>query len=142
MNEGSDNLERVNAKVDSNSTSIQVLKNSVVTLEARREDHATSYSSLPASSSGCSGASFAEALAQQTRFNMALSLGHSPMMFFGGELHKYVQFVTMFRNSFDKTINDPVALYRFYHSMLKVWQKQRSSHVFLAPLLSFDMKKQ
>ena len=24
---------------------------------------------------------------------------------------KYVQFVTMFRNSFDKTINDPVALY-------------------------------
>ena len=27
------------------------------------------------------------------------------------ELHKYVQFVTMFRNSFNKTINDPVALY-------------------------------
>ena len=32
-------------------------------------------------------------------------------MLFGGELHKYVQFVTMFRNTFDKTLNDPVALY-------------------------------
>ena len=33
------------------------------------------------------------------------------MMLFAGELHKYVQLVTMFRNSFDQTINDSVALY-------------------------------
>ena len=32
-------------------------------------------------------------------------------MYFGGKLHRHVQFVTMFRNSFDKTINDPVALF-------------------------------
>ena len=35
MNESSDKLKRVNAKVDSNSASIEVLKNSVVTLETR-----------------------------------------------------------------------------------------------------------
>ena len=33
-------------------------------------------------------------------------------MLFWGELHKYVQFRTMFWNSFDKTINDPVTLYK------------------------------
>ena len=32
-------------------------------------------------------------------------------MVFGGELHKYVQFVTKFKNSVDETINDSVALY-------------------------------
>ena len=32
-------------------------------------------------------------------------------MYFSGELYDYVQFVTMFRGSFDKTINDSVALY-------------------------------
>ena len=50
-------------------------------------------------------------MARQTRFNTALQLGQSPTMIFGGEQHKYVQFVTMFRNSFDETINDSVALY-------------------------------
>ena len=50
-------------------------------------------------------------MARQTRFNTAFSLGQLPMMIFGGELHKYVQFVTMFKNSFDETINDSVALY-------------------------------
>ena len=32
-------------------------------------------------------------------------------MKFGGELNKYVQFVTMFRNTFDDTIKDSSALY-------------------------------
>ena len=40
-------------------------------------------------------------------------------MFFDGELHKYVQFVTMFRNSFDNTINDSVALYEILLQHLK-----------------------
>ena len=47
----------------------------------------------------------------QARFSTAIQLGNSPTMQFGGELSKYVQFITMFRNSFDKTIKDPVALY-------------------------------
>ena len=57
------------------------------------------------------GNAIAEALAQQTKFNVAMALGRCPSMYFAGELYKYVQFVTMFRGSFDKTINDPVALY-------------------------------
>ena len=48
---------------------------------------------------------------KQACFNIAIQLGNSPTMIFGGELHKYVQFITMFRNSFDESINDPVALY-------------------------------
>ena len=40
-------------------------------------------------------------------------------MFFGGELHKYVQFVTMLRNSFNKTINDSVALYKILLQQVK-----------------------
>ena len=57
------------------------------------------------------GDSIARALAQQTRFNTAMALGRSPSMFFQGELYKYVQFVTMFRGTFDKTIADPVSLF-------------------------------
>ena len=40
-------------------------------------------------------------------------------MFFAGELHHYVQFVTMFMYSFDKTINDSVALYEILLRHLK-----------------------
>ena len=112
MDKSSDELKQVNAKVTSNSASIKVLKNSVEILETRKDKQTASPPNSLSSSSGCSGASIEEALAKQTRFNTALSLGHSPTMFFGGELHKYVQFVTMFRNSFDKTINDSVALYK------------------------------
>ena len=57
------------------------------------------------------GISIADVMANQTRFSRALQLGYIPMMLFGWELHKYVQFVTMFRNSFNKTINDPDTLY-------------------------------
>ena len=49
---------------------------------------------------------------KQAHFNTAVQLGNSPTMLFWGELHKYVQFITMFRNSFDETTNDPVALYK------------------------------
>ena len=66
------------------------------------------------------GSSIAEAMARQTCFNTALSLGQSPTMIFGGELHKYVQFVTMFKNSFNKTINNSVALYEILMIHLKV----------------------
>ena len=79
MNEGSDNLKRVDAKVDTNSASNQDL---MKTLAAQSGDLATSHSNLPASSSGGGGVTFAEALVRQSRFNMALSLGHSPTMFF------------------------------------------------------------
>ena len=61
--------------------------------------------------SGDNGSLLAEAMMKQARFNTAIQLEQSPTMVFGGELHKYVQFITMFQNSFDKIINDPFALY-------------------------------
>ena len=62
--------------------------------------------------SECStGDVISNAFAQQTKFNVAMDLGRCPSMYFSGELYDYVQFVTMFRGSFDKTINDSVALY-------------------------------
>ena len=57
------------------------------------------------------GLSIEDVMIGQVRFSTAIQLGNSPTMLFGGELSKYVQFITMFHNSFDKTINDPVALY-------------------------------
>ena len=57
------------------------------------------------------GLSTAEVMWNQVHFLTAISLGNAPDMMFSVELHKYVQFVTMFRNSFDNTINNPVALF-------------------------------
>ena len=48
---------------------------------------------------------------EQARFSAAVQLGNSPIMKFGGELNKYIQFITMFQNSFHNTIKDSVALY-------------------------------
>ena len=67
----------------------------------------------------------------------ALQLGNAPTMLFGGELHKYVQFVTMFRNSFDKTINDSVALYEILLRHVKGPAKKASESIFsVHPLLT------
>ena len=46
-------------------------------------------------------------MTNQAHLSTALHLGDSPTMLFSGELHGYVQFVAMLRNTFDKTINDP-----------------------------------
>ena len=83
MNESADKLKQVNSKVALNSASI------TETLEKRKDEQPASHpGSLSSPSDG--GSSIAEALAGQTHFNTALSLGYSPTMFFGGELHKYV----------------------------------------------------
>ena len=47
----------------------------------------------------------------QARFSAAVQLGKSPTMKFDGELSKYVQFVNMFRNTFDNNITHSAALY-------------------------------
>ena len=72
MHEGSANLEKVESKVDSNSASIQTLRDSVITLEARNGQAVMSHANSTETSSD--GTSFAEALAKQTQFNMTLSL--------------------------------------------------------------------
>ena len=91
--------------------------------------------------SGDNGSLLAEAMMKQARFNTAIQLGNSPTMIFGGELHKYVQFITMFRNSFDKTINDPVTLYEILIRHVKGTAKKVLSRVSLAPPLLPTMRR-
>ena len=67
--------------------------------------------SVPELLSGSKDMSIEEVMTNQSCFTAAVQLGNSPTMKFGGELNKYVQFVTMFRNTFDKTIKDSSALY-------------------------------
>ena len=55
---------------------------------------------------------FAGALARQSRFNRALSLGQTPNMYLGSGLHGNVRFVIVFRGSFGRTINDSVTLFK------------------------------
>ena len=99
----------VDARVILNSASIAVLKNSVKTLNKRKDEQpASRFSSQPPP--GDDGSSIA--VARQTHFNNSLWLGQLLTMIFEGELHKYVQFITMFKNSFDETINDSVTLYK------------------------------
>ena len=87
------------------------------------------------------GSSIAEAMARQTCFNTALSLGQSPTMIFGGELHKYVQFVTMFKNSFNKTINNSVALYEILMRHEKCLRRRQLNLVSLAPTQLTGMRR-
>ena len=75
------------------------------------------------------GISIEDVMIGQVRFSIAIHVGNFPTMLFGGELSKYVQFITMFRNSFDKTINDPVALYEIL--MRRVKGPAKRAFVFL-----------
>ena len=54
----------------------------------------------------------------QAKFNAAVQLGNSPKMKFNSDLNKYVQFVTMFSNNFDKTICDSSALYNLLERLV------------------------
>ena len=68
--------------------------------------------SFPQLQTNAEGLSITHVMMNQARFSTAVQLGNAPTMLFWGELHKYIQFVTMFRNSFNKTIIDLVALYQ------------------------------
>ena len=98
LSESSEKLEELDDKVNLNSANITVLENSVQTLSKRKDEQPASHSSLQLPH-GDNGSSIAEAMAKQARFNTVLQLKQSPTMIFGGELYKYVQFITMFRNS-------------------------------------------
>ena len=77
------------------------------------------------------GISIEDVMMGKACFSTAIQLGNSPTMQFGGKLSKYVQFITMFRNSFDKTIKDLVALYEILMRHIKGLQKELLSHAFL-----------
>ena len=83
-NESSDKLKQVDSWFTLNSASIMVLKNSVETLEKRKDEQPASHPGFLLSPSDGSLSS-AEALARQTRFNTTLSLGHLPTIFFSEE---------------------------------------------------------
>ena len=66
--------------------------------------------------SGSSNVSIESVMIHQANFILAVQLGNSSTMVFNGDLNKYVQFVTMFRNNFDKTIGDSSALFKLVGS--------------------------
>ena len=109
MSENFNNLKEIGNRITHNRDSIVELQDSVKQMSERK----TEPSAYPAQRIQASGdeLSIKDVMRNQARFSTAVQLGNAPTMLFSGELHKYVQFVTMFRNSFDKTINDPVALY-------------------------------
>ena len=47
----------------------------------------------------------------QAKYSTAIQLGNRPTMTFNGDLHKYVQLVTMFQTMFDNIAKDSSALY-------------------------------
>ena len=57
------------------------------------------------------GLSIETILTGQVRYNAAYQMASRLSMVFNGEVEKYVQFVTMFRTTFDNVINDPSSLY-------------------------------
>ena len=79
-------------------------------------------------------------MVNQARSSAAVQLGNTPMMMFGGELSKYVQFVTMFRNTY--TIKDSSALYDLILRHVIGQAKNLLKRVYLATHLLMDMKKQ
>ena len=55
---------------------------------------------------GSSNVTIDEIMIGQSRYSAAVQLVNSPSMKFGSDLTKYVQFVTMFRNTFEDTIKN------------------------------------
>ena len=111
LSASSDELKDLGGKVTQNRENIVEQENSVKLLSERNDEPPTSYFDSQLQSGG-NRSSLDEVIMKQAHFNTAIQLGNSPTMIFGGELHKYVQFITMFRNSFDETINDPLTLYQ------------------------------
>ena len=57
------------------------------------------------------GLSIKTILMGQARYNAAFQMASRPSMVFNGEVEKYVQFVTMFRTTFDSVINNSGSLF-------------------------------
>ena len=57
------------------------------------------------------GLTIESVLIGQAKYIAAIQLANRPAMTFNGDLDKYVQFVTMFRTTFDNVIKDSSALY-------------------------------
>ena len=57
------------------------------------------------------GLSLETILTGQAKYNAAFQMASRPAMIFHGEVERYVQFITMFRTTFDEVIVDPNSLY-------------------------------
>ena len=87
-------------RVDHNKESVVELEKSIVRMNKEKAELAVY--PLPKIQTEGEGLSIKDVMMGQARFSTAIQLDNSPTMLFGGELNKYVQFITMFRNSFDK----------------------------------------
>ena len=66
---------------------------------------------LPEVSIPGQGLSIESILIGQAKYSAAVQLGNWPAMTFNGDVDKYVQFITMFRTTFDNVIKDSSSLY-------------------------------
>ena len=114
----SNKLKELGSKIIQNREKIFELKNLVKLMNKKDAELPTSYSVSQPQTSG-DGQSIAEIMMKPARFVTAVQLGNTHMMLFGGELYKYVQFITMFWNSFDKTINDPTGCVTVYKILMR-----------------------
>ena len=132
LSENSGNLERLGDRISHNSESIGELKASVKQMSERTAESPVNH--VQHLQTGGDALSFKDAMMSQAHFSTAVLLGNSPTMIFTRELYKYVQFVTMFRNSFDQTINDSVALYEILLQHIK-WPAKKAieSCIFSVP---------
>ena len=128
LSENSDNLKELREGISLNKDSIGELKDSVKHLCERKTELPVNH--LHRVQTSGNGLSIKDIMANQARFSTAVQLGNSPTMFFAGELHKYVQFVTMFQNSFNETINDSVTLHNILMRHVRGPAKNLLNHVF------------
>ena len=132
MRETSNSLNEISSWwVALNDDDMRKLHGAVGTLEGKGEEALPEH--LVSSNTSNNGTPFAGALAKQTRFNKALSLGQTPNMYLGDGLYGHVRFVIVFRGSFGRTINDSVALFKILLCHMRVLCFPR--------LLGWDNKK-
>ena len=62
-------------------------------------------------------------------------------MTFNGDVEKYVQFITMFRTTFDNVIKDSSSLYNLLTCHMAGSAKQAIFPAFIVPLGLIDMRK-
>ena len=129
-------LEKIGGKVDLNRNNILLNQKKQEELEkivkriTEKKAVPSICSSLKIQTEG-EGILTEDVMIGQARFSTAIQLGNPPTMQFGGELSKYVQFITMFCNSFDKTIKDLVALHEILMRHVKGPAKRASASCIL-----------
>ena len=116
-----ESIKPVETKVSENETKLLAVKdkvtqheNQILTISKKQKEleqiNSSSYA-LPGVQSNGQGLTIKSVLIRQAKFSAAIQLGNRPSIIFNGDLYKCVQFVTMFRSTFENVVKDSSALY-------------------------------